>query len=385
MHFERTTFAVFLCTKQLTTIQRERSTSKRCGKKQKQHWMGLFFSEFVRCARCQRISVMIFFYNFDGKAFEVEEKIERQEQKQIEQLRKISNILYKLKHCFIVHSFKMATNGKSTTTAIPSLGPASTKPSRIPYARMVQNFLLFWLDASIDENNDDHCNNVTKLRQVIDTVKTFTDADECIDFITNIEKENIFIIISGTFSAAIVPVVQDMLQVSRVYILCKNKCRYEKWALQWSKVKGLFTDITSICEAVKLATQLYDQNMVSISFFKSNDEASNQNLDQLDQSFMYTRILKEILLTIDFKQKYIDEFVTYCRAQFVGNSTELRNVDKLEKEYRMHVPIWWYTSDGFLYSMFNRALRVMEVDLIIKMGFFIQDLHNHIAALHSTQ
>jgi hypothetical protein len=35
--------------------------------------------------------------------------------------------------------------------------------------------------------------------------------------------------------------------------------------------------------------------------------------------------------------------------------------------------------------MLNRALRVMDVDLIIKMGFFIRDLHQHIVALHSEQ
>jgi tetratricopeptide (TPR) repeat protein len=35
--------------------------------------------------------------------------------------------------------------------------------------------------------------------------------------------------------------------------------------------------------------------------------------------------------------------------------------------------------------MLNRALRLMQVDLIIKMGFFIRDLHNHIAELHSEQ
>ncbi|CAF0745512.1 unnamed protein product [Rotaria sp. Silwood1] len=35
--------------------------------------------------------------------------------------------------------------------------------------------------------------------------------------------------------------------------------------------------------------------------------------------------------------------------------------------------------------MLNRALRTMEVNLIISMGFFIQDLHNHIAALHDDQ
>jgi hypothetical protein len=33
--------------------------------------------------------------------------------------------------------------------------------------------------------------------------------------------------------------------------------------------------------------------------------------------------------------------------------------------------------------MFNRALRMMEVDLIIKMGFFLRDLHKHITELHT--
>jgi tetratricopeptide (TPR) repeat protein len=280
----------------------------------------------------------------------------------------------------------MDTKEKSTTTANASMEPSSTRPNRLPYARMVQNFHLLWLDAGINEQNNDDCrNSITKLRQVVNTVKTFTNADECIDFITEIKEDMIFIIVSGTFSAAIVPIVQDILHVSCVYIFCKNKCRYEQWALKWSKVKGVFTDITSIHEAVKLAAQFCDQNMVSISFVKKTDRTSKQNLDQLDQSFMYTQILKEILLTIDFQQEHIGEFLTYCREQFANNSVGLRNVAKLEEEYRLHQPIWWYTSDGFLYSMLNRALRVMEVDLIIKMGFFVRDLHNHIAALHSTQ
>jgi tetratricopeptide (TPR) repeat protein len=280
----------------------------------------------------------------------------------------------------------MATMKESTTTATATIEPPSTIPARLPYARMVQNFLLIWLDGSIDEqNSDDCCNTITKLRQVVNKVNTFTDADECIDFITNIKEETIFIIVSETFSAAIIPIVEEMLQVSYVYIFCKNNCQDEQWALQWNKVKGVFTDITPICEAVKQATLLCDQNMVSISFVKKTDGTSKQNLDQLDQSFMYTQILKEILLTINFEQEHINGFLIYCREQFVGNSTGLRNVDKLEKEYRLHEPIWWYTSDSFLYSMLNRALRLMEVDLIIKMGFFVRDLHNHIAVLHSEQ
>ena len=282
----------------------------------------------------------------------------------------------------------MATQKNSTTTAVTkSMEHSNTRPGRIPHVRMVQNFLLVWLDGSIDEDNNDDCrNSITKLRQVVNTVNTFTAVDECIDFITDIKDEKIFMIISGTFSQIIVPVIQDIPQVSSVYIFCENKAELEQWAQQWSKVKGVFTDITPICEALKQAAYDCDQNMVSISFVKSsNDEASNQNLDQLDQSFMYTQILKEILLTIDFEQKHINEFLTYCREQFAGNTIQLKNVDKFEQEYHHHQPIWWYTSQCFLYSMLNRALRMMEVDLIIKMGFFVRDLHQHIAALHSEQ
>jgi tetratricopeptide (TPR) repeat protein len=98
---------------------------------------------------------------------------------------------------------------------------------------------------------------------------------------------------------------------------------------------------------------------------------------------MYTQILKEILLTIDFETKHMNEFLTYCRGQLTGNTAELKNVDKFEKEYYRHQPIWWYTSYSFLYSVLNRALRTMEIDLIIKMGFFLRDLHQHIVALHA--
>ena len=148
---------------------------------------------------------------------------------------------------------------------------------------------------------------------------------------------------------------------------------------------GIFTDITSVCEALKYTTQDRDQNLISISYVKKNYEPTKQNLDTLGSSFMYTQILKELLLTIDFKQSHINEFIRYCQEQFVGNNTELQNVEKLQKEYHHHGPIWWYTYNSFLYSMLNRALRPMEVDIIIKMGFFLTDRHKHITRLHAVQ
>jgi hypothetical protein len=145
----------------------------------------------------------------------------------------------------------------------------------------------------------------------------------------NIKDEKIFLIYCRELGQTTIPVVHDMVQIHCVYIFCQHKVRHEEWL----KVQGVYIDITSICKVLNQTAQECDHNSVSMSFVQTIDGASNENLDQLDQSFMYTQILKEILLTINFQQEHIDELLTYCREQYVGNSAELKNVNKIEKEY----------------------------------------------------
>lgn len=154
----------------------------------------------------------------------------------------------------------------------------------------------------------------------------------------------------------------------------EKKIQYE----QQSKIEGIFTDINHICEALQHASYECDQNVTSINCIPTNN-------DVINQSFMYTQVLKEILLTINFEEKHIEEFISYCRDIFVNNINELKNIDKFEEDYHQYTPIWWYTYQCFLYSMINRVLRTMEIDLIIRLGFYIQDLHKHIVELHSKQ
>jgi len=94
---------------------------------------------------------------------------------------------------------------------------------------MIQNFLLVWLDGNIDDiNNEDYRDSIHKLHQSVNTVNTFTG----IDFITDIKEEKVFMMVSGTLSKIIVPIIQEISQVSSVYIFCENKAQYEEWAQQ---------------------------------------------------------------------------------------------------------------------------------------------------------
>jgi hypothetical protein len=170
--------------------------------------------------------------------------------------------------------------------------------------QMVQNVLLMWLDNNIDDNSDDCRNTITHLRPVVNTINTFTDVDQCVDSLTNIDSENVCMIISDTLGQYIVPLIHDVAQLHTIVIYCKNKVPHEQWIKDCSKIKGVFTEVSPICEALKQASQECEQNAIPISFMTTNDIAFKKNLDQLDSSFMYTQILKEILLAIEFDQNH---------------------------------------------------------------------------------
>ncbi|CAF4546699.1 unnamed protein product [Rotaria sp. Silwood2] len=136
------------------------------------------------------------------------------------------------------------------------------------------------------------------------------------------------------------------------------------------KVKGVYTEINPICEALQIDCEQCDRATISIKY------------NATDPSFMYTLLLKEALLEIDDDDnKSIEILTAYCRE----NDIPENQIQRLEREYRVHTPIWWYTTPYFLYSTLNRGLRLMDVEIILKMGFFIRHLHQDIQKLHDEQ
>ncbi|CAF1458225.1 unnamed protein product [Rotaria sordida] len=261
---------------------------------------------------------------------------------------------------------KLSSSAAGTTTVV-SRNTTQSQPIR----RMLQNFLLIWLDANLDESKDDYKKSIQHLQNIVEIVTTFKDVDECIDFLSDIENENVFMIVSGALGKHLIPVIQECPQLVSIYIFCDNQWIYERWAKTMNKVKGVYTQIEPICDALQIDRRKCDQNMIPISF------------NRIDPLFMYTQLLKEALLEIeDDDAKSIKELVEYCRLHSDASGVTL---EKIEREYRNHTPIWWYTGPYFIYSMLNRGLRQMDVDIILKMGFFIRHLHQYIAELHREQ
>ena len=247
---------------------------------------------------------------------------------------------------------------------------------------MVQNYLLIWLNDKTDISNNDSEIVLSQLRNICNDVHSFTNVDTCIDFLTEIDDHKAFMIISEVLCQQLVPNIHEISQLEAIFIYSSQQLQDEQWIRKWSKINGVHTSITTICRDLKQVMKRYDQDSIPMSFVATTDGMSDDDLNRLEPSFMYTQIFKEIFLNMNHSQLSICNFTTYCHGR---NDISANNIKKFQEEYSSDLAIWWYTYPCFIFSMLNDALRTLESDTVIKMGFFIHDLHYQIKKLYEQQ
>jgi hypothetical protein len=159
--------------------------------------------------------------------------------------------------------------------------------------RIFQNFQLIWTDAAIDLSNKDCQNTFTQLQNIVNDVRIFTQRDECIDFLTEVDDMKAFLIVEGTLGQQILPLIHDISQLAGVYILCSNVSSHDQWVKTWLKVKGIYTEVTPICESLRHVVKQNNQDSIAVSFITLDQGAFNQNLDQLEPTFMSLNYLRK--------------------------------------------------------------------------------------------
>ncbi|CAF1294577.1 unnamed protein product [Adineta steineri] len=265
-------------------------------------------------------------------------------------------------------------NNKTTTTSSDAIQPRR---------RMVRNYSLLCLVEYMDETNQEYQSILTQLKTIADNVNIFKQRDECIDFLTDAEEDIMsFLVLENTMAQHILPLINDIPQLHSVCIFSNIESQHEEWTTKWQKVSGVYTNIDDLYKVLQLHIKKCNQDSIAMSFITANEMISTDNLNQLEPTFMYTRIFKEILLDMKYDKQIVKQFTTYCRQHGYGSA---KNIDQFENEYYTQSAIWWYTSPSFIYSMLNYALRSMESDIIINMGFFMHDLHQQIQQLHQQQ
>lgn len=278
----------------------------------------------------------------------------------------------------------------------------------------LENFIVCRLDATASE-----AVNIENLRQIVNLIKVFTNSDECIDYITDIRDENIFLVICDSLAKQILPHICDINQIKSIYVLSDKKTMYTKWTEHFKKICGVFERIDEIYVQLKSDVRKLATNLIGMSFLPTEEGNDVRKKNQQEVIFMYSQILKEIFIRMkneqDDKKKqlgevlieysydptFYPEFVermrrfgslpvdetqtigAFCKKQYYDNQYQLKLIAEFEQNYNPSQCIWWYTRPSFLYEILNKALRIQDIDVLYNMRFFIVDLHNKLMELYS--
>ena len=251
--------------------------------------------------------------------------------------------------------------------------------------RLLHSFVVVWVDGTIMESDKDFQRTLSQLLNAVHDVTIFTQLDKCVDFLQEVQTEEVFVIASGYLGKQLVPQIHSMIQLNTVYIFCGNQTTHEQWAKEWPKIKGVYTSIQPICEVLQPVIKQCNQDAMPVSFVAMDEVGSTTELNQLEPSFMYTQLFKNALIDMEHGEQSRQDLMIYCRGKYAGNPSELTVIGEFERGYCPNKAIWWYTRECFTYQMLNRALRLLEADIITNMGFFIHDLHRQIGQLHEEQ
>ena len=122
-------------------------------------------------------------------------------------------------------------------------------------------------------------------------------------------------------------------------------------------------------------------SILTISCFGSYDDGFEPNFDEIDPAFMYTELLKQIILNMPQNRHTERDFIEFLRAEKETNNNRLKIIDKFEKDRSSRNFIWWYSREPLFYYLVNSSFRDLQAGKIIKIGSFIYNLHRQLEDL----
>ena len=269
------------------------------------------------------------------------------------------------------------TDPRSTTPKeTAEEGLLDTRNSRsYSQSHVRQKFIIIIVDPNINELEDAYRDWIVQLQRMVSSVQLFSGPDQCLEFTMNIGEERLLFILSDYQNETFVSLISQIVQTDSIYMVMNEVAKQEPWMSEQRKIRFVCSSISAIVDRVRQYLQHCDQDAISTSILSGH---SDDDLDQLEQSFMYSVLLKEILLEMDYDEKAKKSFFQLCRDKYAARPIQLNEIDKMESSYDQHSPIRWFIKKPFIYSTLNTALRAQDIASIIQMGFYLKDLHQQI-------
>ena len=234
----------------------------------------------------------------------------------------------------------------------------------------MENTCVIWLTP-----NDPDDSTISALGSLWKAIFVLNDVDQCSELMKLIYEEKTILIISEDLHQKIAPFAQSLTQIHSVYIYSKEQIDVDPLKLNWSKIEGSFSNLSYQCRLMERFSYASDSTPISINILPADQNISDQSSNQFDSTFMWTQLLKELITADrDHPRQLEKKMFDYLRYKFANDDNQRQKIDKLQDDYRSQSPIFWYTKEPVFYQRLNEALRIQDMETIIRFGPYIRDL-----------
>jgi hypothetical protein len=248
-------------------------------------------------------------------------------------------------------------------------------------------YVFIWCDPTIGlkQYAADTNHTFSRLSQLFNQkqqfLHAFNDAKTCQKFISQVK--NVCLVVSGSLGSELVPHVHDLEQIHSIYIFCMNKEKNNRWARHFGKIRGVYTDIQSICHFIEsnILPKL-SINHTRLEFDIMDEKIDLPAVDQISSFEKYPKLLPEILLNMMSIDRDEQRMFDDCRSIYVNDYLR-KHINEIEKHYRQTHPILLYTRDVFLRRIVNYALLTNDLYTLSSMHRFINDINTHLIQIQN--
>ena len=152
----------------------------------------------------------------------------------------------------------------SVTSDRPQLTTTTMVDKPIQRFKNVTNDLPKYTIIWIDENINDTEENLViqeKLKSGINQIKAFNSLDAGVDYLTDVEKQTIVLIICNTYGCHIIPYIHEFTQLKAIYVHCLDKKISTNLSKNYDKV--------SIFVFCKFFRQSSERDTVGTKFYEA--------------------------------------------------------------------------------------------------------------------
>ena len=238
----------------------------------------------------------------------------------------------------------------------------------------LEDVIVIWLDETINNDNAIWPKRQSRLQDCISFIRTFTDQNECMKYISTISDEHIFFIVSGSIGEIIVPELHDREQVREIYIFCCDLARHNQWSKSYPKIRGVFNDENPLMMCLEKNVKMYSNTLLPMNIAHPQ-ERSLQDIDDEQVLFIWFHLIIEVLSRLPQSATAKQDMIDECCRHYSDNPTQLSAINDFKINYNNgNGAINWYTKNCFLHRLLNKAFRTENLDIIFNYHYFLSGL-----------